>query len=152
MKNGIVLIFALMLFGCTSKPVFVQEHIFKKNSWQRFDFVIFNVSVQKGEILDFTLIVNHSPKFSLLSLPLNVTFYTPDGEERSRNYNLTIKDKQGYWISQKTDSIFQKKIRIAENLHFANNGNCKVRIEQKTSLYELPNIIDLTLIATQSSR
>ena len=85
MKNGVALILVLMLFGCTPKPVFVQEHIFKKNSWQRFDFVTFNVPVQKGESLDFSLTIQNTTAFTLKAIPLNITFYTPGGEERSRD-------------------------------------------------------------------
>ena len=150
MKNGIALILVLMLFGCTPKPVFVQEHVFKKNSWQRFDFVVFKVPVHKGESLDFSLTLKYTKAFTLKVIPLNITFYTSGGEERSRDYQLTLKDKRGHWIAEKIDSGYQKNINLKKQLHFDADGLCKVRIEQKTSLYEMRAVQSVTLVAKKS--
>ncbi len=132
--------------GCSQKPGFEGKHFFQGNRWQRFDYVQFLIPVEKGDAFDLNLVLYHSNQFNCKTLPLNITIYKPDGEYRSRDIRIHLKDKKMKWRSQPADSGYLKRtVRIGKALTFSKKGFCKVRIEQKYPFFELQGIHKLEL-------
>ena len=89
-------IILLVLMSCSSRPVFEQYHKFSKMTWERFDYVKFNVPVENvDEEYDISLVIRHLPEFQLKTLPINFTMYMPSGEMRTFDTDLDFFDKDG---------------------------------------------------------
>ncbi len=151
MKNilSTIAVFVFTLLSCNTKPFFEQEHIFAGDSWKRFDFVIFEVPVKKGDVLDFSLTINYYKRFGA-DLPLNITFYTPEGEMRSRDYDFDLKKTVNKLDAKTGEAVYQKTFNIRKGMSFGKNGNCKIRIEQKLPLYETEGVKSITLKVVKS--
>ncbi len=151
MKKPVYIVFVLLLtlISCSGKHFFESKHTFEGNVWKRFDFVIFEVPVNKGDVLDFYISVKYSMVFGD-ELPLNITFYTPDGEMRSREYDFNLKGGKAVPHKNSGEPFFVKTFNVHKGMSFNKNGICKVRIEQKLPKFETVGIKSITLTAEKS--
>jgi gliding motility-associated lipoprotein GldH len=145
----VALLFVIVLSSCNDKPFFEKEHDFPGDTWKRFDFTVFEVPVNKGDILDFSLTVKYYKKFGE-TLPLNITLYTPEGEMRSRDYNINLNRGKIKREEVQGTSVYTKTFSIHKGIKFYKKGKCKIRIEQKLSKYETEGIKSITLKAVKS--
>ncbi len=130
-------IFVLALFtliSCTNnKGVYFEKTVpFEKHNWQRFHNIDFNVPVKKDMMLDFSIIFKYNDDFKNVWLPVNVTFVTPDGETRTRNYRFNLLDRRtrkklGTTVDHTTTVI----IPVRKEMPFHAKGNCVVSIEKR---------------------
>ena len=127
------------------KQVFKENKQFKDLGWERFDILDFEVGVEKGQLLDFDLIINHLPDYAYDYLDVNITFYTPSGASLSRNYHFNLKDKNHNWKSTLKDNVLQANLVIRKEMTLSKTGICKVRIENKMTKIETPGIISIGL-------
>ncbi len=140
----------LLLISCGRTPVYTKTVVFANNSWQRFNILMFDVPVTKGEPLNFKLKMKYTADFSYDVLPLNITFYTPDGETRSREYTFHLKNKNKKQPSVSDGDNLSVVFNIRKDMVLNASGICKLRIENKFSTYELPGIISMELLVARS--
>jgi len=81
---------------------------------------------------------------------VNITFYTPDGTTRSRDYDFDLKDKNGNWLGEQKNGVWQNKLPVRKGMTIYEKGICKVRVENKYSKYELPGVTGVGLVAGKS--
>jgi len=152
MKTIIIpIIITLLLISCNSNTIFREHNKFDDLSWNRMDFLIFEVPIQKNESLDFYLALRHHTNFPFGFLDANITFYTPDGEMRSRDYHFNLKDKELKWKGDGMGELWDIEVPIRKNMIFNKTGICKVRIENKMKQMETPGIIEAGLIVKKAN-
>jgi len=134
MKRLFVFVVLLSMFSCTgnSSKNFEKLITLENNNWQRFNKLEFEVPVKKNDSLDFYLIFRYNDDFNEKRLPVNITFYTPGGETRSRNFafwliNKKTKKRKGTMENGHTIIV----LPIRKEMPFIANGICKVVIEKK---------------------
>ena len=134
MKKLMVFAVLLSIISCTSNNSkgFEQMTPLKDHNWQRFNKINFEVPVKKNDSLDFYLVFQYNADFKEKRLPVNITFYTPGGETRSRNFSFWLVDRKtkkklGTTENHKTTII----LPIRKEMPFIANGMCKVTIEKK---------------------
>ncbi len=152
-KFVIPLIIATIVLGsCSSESdYFHKEYKLKNQVWKRFDVFWFDVPVEKNDLLDFYLSVSHNKDYPLDKLWVNITFYTPDGTTRSRDYDFDLKDKAGNWIGNQSNGLWKTELPIRKEMPIYEAGICKVRMENKYSKFELPGISSIELIARKAN-
>jgi len=91
MKKLIIPIITIIVFTGCNNTVFKEYNKFDNPSWNRLNYLNFEVPVQKNEGLDFYLALRHHTNFPYNYINVNVTFYTPDGEMRSLDYYFRLK-------------------------------------------------------------
>ncbi len=134
MKKLFAFVVLLSIISCTGNNTGSFEKMvqLKDHNWQRFNKIDFQVPVKQNDSLDFYFVFQYNSDFKNTSIPVNITFYTPGGETRSRNFRFSLIDKKT-----------KKKLGTTENHHttimlpirkempFIANGTCKVTIEKK---------------------
>ncbi len=134
MKKLMAFVVLLSIISCTGNGSKGYEKIItiKDHNWQRFNKLNFEVPVKKNDSLDFYLVFQYNADFSEKRLPVNITFYTPGGETRSRNFSFWLVDRKtkkklGTTENHKTSIV----LPIRKEMPFIANGVCKVTIEKK---------------------
>ncbi len=139
------IIITLLLISCNSRTVFREYNKFDDISWNRMDFLNFEVPVQENESLDFYLAIRHHTDFPYGFIDVNITFFTPDGEMRSRDYHFNLKNDELKWKGDGMGELWDIKLPIRKNMIFNKSGKCKIRIENKMNKMETPGIIEVGL-------
>lgn len=151
MKRLILFIATLILVSsCDSRLVFKEYRKFENVSWNRLDILKFEVPVNAGEELDFSLFLRHHTDFPYDKLYVNITFYSPSGDLRTAEYDFKLKDEKGNWLAKGMGELWDFEIPIRQNMRFGSDGICKVQIENKYSKTETPGIVEIGLIARKS--
>jgi len=151
-KSVLLFLFPMLLSACSNNTVFNETKTFDNSTWRRFDILWFSVPVKKGDALDFDLNFTHADGFQYDKLWVDITFYTPDGTTRSRDYDFNLKDRAGNWKGDKRGDRWHVVLPIRKDLLFNETGICKVRVENKYSKMETPGIVELGLAVRKNER
>jgi hypothetical protein len=136
MKKLLPVVLLFLVFSCTNTKTntdsFQKITPIEKHNWQRFAKIEIEVPVHKNDSLDFYFIFQYNDDFKAMSIPVNISFYTPGGEMRSRNYRFSLVDKKtkkklGTTENNRTEII----LPIRKEMPFIKDGTCKVIIEKK---------------------
>jgi gliding motility-associated lipoprotein GldH len=139
----LVVVFGLLAGGCNKTAPILQIHKFKNGEWERFEFLNFELPVEKDRVAyNISVELSFIAAFPSESLYVNVVMTTPSGEERIKDYNLTVKDRDGNFLGTKTDGIYKLSIPIRKGIRFNEAGVCKFEIENLMTKYVTPGIID----------
>lgn len=140
-----------LLTSCDSRLVFKEYRKFENVSWNRLDILKFDVPVEAGKALDFSLFLRHHTDFPYDKLYVNITFYSPSGDMRTAEYDFQLKDKNGKWHSDGMGELWDIELPIRQNMLFSTGGICKVQVENKYSKTETPGIVEIGLLARKSA-
>jgi gliding motility-associated lipoprotein GldH len=151
MRTVLISLSLVALLSSCREPAVYREYIKMPNvNWERFNILEFDVPVKNGDLLDFYLFVRHHTNFPYDKLYVNITFYSPDGEMRSRDYDFKLKDEEGEWLSEGMGELWDIELPIRKGMPFYAGGKCKIRVENKYSKYDTPGIIEVGLIVKES--
>ncbi|RLD90977.1 MAG: hypothetical protein DRJ09_02560 [Bacteroidetes bacterium] len=149
-------VFILILFtmiSCTNhNGVYFEKSVpLEKHNWQRFHNIDFNVPVKKDKLLDFSMVFKYNEDFKDVWLPVNITFTTPGGEIRTRNYRFSLlnrktRKKLGTTINHITTVV----INIRKEMPFSANGDCVVSIEKRIPKMDTYGIVEVGLRVVES--
>lgn len=151
-KLTISVLFVLILVGCNSDAVFREYVKFDNITWNRFDIIEIEVPVNRADDLDFYFALRHHTDFPYSFIDVNFTFYTPDGEVRSRDYHYLLKNTKLKWKGDGMGDLWDIELPIRKGISFKKNGICKVRIENKMNKAQTPGIIEIGLIVKKSEK
>ena len=152
MKQSLVSIFLILIFlsSCQEPAVFREYRKMANVSWNRFNILEFEVLVEKGDLLDFDILLRHHTDFPYDKLYVNITFYTPGGDMRSAEYDFKLKNENGKWLANGMGDLWDIELPIRKEMHFYEAGICKVRIENKYPKVNTPGIIEVGLLVKKS--
>ena len=148
------LFISVLLFGsCLREPTVFREYVKMENMvWNRFNILEFEVPVEADDVFDFNLFLRHHTDFPYDKLFVNITFYSPGGDMRSRDYEFDLKDYQGDWLAEGMGELWDLEIPIRKEMTFTEKGICKVRVENKYPKFDTPGIIEVGLIVMESKK
>lgn len=146
----IILIIGMLLPGCRESAVFREYVKMEHINWERFNILEFEVPVKNGDQLDFYLSLRHHTDFPYDNLYVNITFYSPDGEMRSRDYEFSLRDENGNWLADGMGELWDIVLPLRKGMPFYQDGVCRIRVENKYPKYNTPGIIEVGLIAKRS--
>lgn len=149
-KYFISIIAAVILLGCDSNVVYRGYTVFDNVSWNKLEILSFDFPVKKNEGLDFYFALRHHTNFPYSFIKVNVTFYTPDGEIRSRDYNFRLTNRESKWKGDGMGELWDIELPIRKDMNFNKTGICKVSFENKMTKAETPGIIEVGLIVKKS--
>lgn len=149
---GILLMF-LFVISCTNKKIFEQYHKFDNLSWNRFNYLKFEVPIENTAAgYDIFLTVRHLSDYPYPNLDINFTILIPSGEMRTADYSFEIKDKEGKMLSECPGDYCDIKFPLRKGFIFSEPGIVKFEIENKMTKLETPGIIEVGLIIEKSKR
>ncbi len=148
-----ILISLIILTSCLRESVEFREYVEMDNmTWNRFNTLEFEVPVKENDVFDFKLFLRHHTDFPYDKLFVNITFYSPGGDIRSRDYDFDLKDYRGDWLANGMGELWDLEILIRKEMPFFENGICKVRVENKYSKLDTPGIIEIGIIVQKSEK
>lgn len=153
---NILMISILLFVSCErEQDNVVISREFPNSEWSRFDYLDGKFDVKKIETkYDVVMEVkvtdnypspyeNHKEDSRLL---LNLTIKNPEGGDfRSRNFQFTLKDKEGNWKAENKDGYYIFKLPLYEEMTFGDAGIHTFKIENKYPKDPLHGISELTL-------
>ena len=141
----------LLLGSCSFDSKVFSEYVTMDNmTWNRFDILEFEVPVQEDQSLDFHIFLRHHTDFPYDNLFVNITFYAPGGDTRSRDYEFDLRDYKGDWLAKGMGELWDVELLVRKEMMFSEDGVCRVRVENKYPKYDTPGIIEIGLIARAS--
>ena len=136
-------VIGLLAGACNNNKPVSQTHKFKNGVWERFDFLNFELPVENNKApYDISVDLSFTSEFPAESLYVNVVMTTPSGEERIKDYNLTVKDRNGNFLGTKTDGVYHLSVPIRKGIRFNEAGICKFEIENLMPKYVTSGIVD----------
>lgn len=152
MKHIIISFIAtIILTSCSQNTVFKEYSKMDRISWNKLDIQTFDVPVEKGKKYDFYFSLRHHTDFPYTFMDVNITFFTPDGEMRSRDYHYGLKNTKHEWKGDGMGDLWDVDLPIRKNMEFNESGICKVRLENRMRKIETPGIIEVGLVVKLSS-
>ncbi|NOY51959.1 MAG: gliding motility lipoprotein GldH [Chlorobi bacterium] len=146
-----VFLATIFLFSCANDTVYKEYRKFDNLNWDRFNILNFNVNVEKGQSLDFDLLLRHHTNYPYNFLDANITFYTPAGATLSRDYHFDLKDKKGKWKADGLGDYWDMELPIRKGMRISKAGIMKVRVENKMTKINTPGIMEIGLKASLSN-
>jgi len=153
MKNifGLMIFVALAFAGCNSRQPVSQIHTFTNATWQRFEHLNFQLPVNKaGAAYDISVVIRYTKQFPAAALPVNLVMNTPGGEERIKDYNLYLKDKNGNFLGREEDGVYQITIPVRQGMIFEKTGTVKFDIENLMPKYYTTGIAEFGIVMEEA--
>lgn len=145
-------LFLFVSFACSNSKVFEEYEKFEELSWNRFNFLEFEVPIVDTEsAYDIYLSLRHLPEFPHKQLPINFTIYSPSGEMRTADQVLELNDEAGNRLSKCLGDFCDVSILLREDFSFSEPGTFNFRIENKWTKVDLPGIMEVGLLIKKSN-
>jgi len=152
MKRFVILLLPVFFLASCGPDKIFEKHIKTENlSWNRFSVYEFNVPVENvsgGYDLVFTL--RHITDIPYDNLDINLTFETPGGERRSRNYTVNIRDKNGNLRGNGLGELWDLESTLWENFIFREPGICKIELRNRMTKLETLGILEVGFIVRET--
>jgi len=153
--NTIMLLTGItFLLSCSgNKTIFEKYHHFPNLSWNRFEFVTFNVPVEDiSAAYDIFLTLRHIPEMQFRELEFNITMFLSGEEMRTADYTFRLFDSEGRRLSNCLGDLCDITMPIRQGFYFTEPGTVTVEIENKFTKMELPGMMKVGLIVKKAGK
>lgn len=143
----ILLLILLSLPSCNRDHPTTQRIYFPSGSWQRYSILKFGIPVVENEkSFDIIFELKCTKTFVYDELPLNMVLDTPSGEERIKEYQMQIRDKNGTLAGTLNGDTCTTRIFLKKNLYCPKKGVLKVEIENLNPRMETEGVFSASLV------
>lgn len=152
LKSALVhqLYLAFILFfisACTMDKPETQRICFPSGSWQRYNILKFQLPVVESEKShDIIFELRFRKSFAYDELPFNMVLNTPSGEERIKEYQMQIRDKNGIIAGTLNGDTCTTRIFLKKNLYCSKKGVLKIEIENLNPRMETEGVFSAGII------
>lgn len=151
LQISLILFFTVFLVSCGGNKVYEDYQKLDKQSWNRFNFLKFEMPVEDiDQDYDIYLVFRHWPEFPHKAIPLTITIYMPSGSERTFDHNVKLYSKGGHQLSECLGDFCDLEDLIRPGLRFSETGIVKFEIENKFTKIETPGIMEVGLIVRKA--
>ena len=147
----IVSIFALT--ACNKGKIYEKRQEFDNYTWNRFKPLFFEVAVTdiKSEYNAY-LTLRHITQYPYDDLKINLTIYSPSGEERTTMHTFLIKDKEGKFLGTGAGDLWDLKLLVKKKLFFNKKGTYKFQIDNLMDYYDIVGLVDLGMVVEKAEK
>jgi gliding motility-associated lipoprotein GldH len=139
------------LISCSPGAFYKDFHKFEKLSWNRFDFLKFEMPVEaSSQEYDIYFRVRHLPEFPYKELEINFTMFLPSGEMRTADHILQFASRDGELFSECMGDYCDIDFLMRKSFVFTETGTVRFEIENKNTKFETPGIIEAGVIVKKS--
>lgn len=120
---------------------------FPTYSWERFDFVEKTFEFKKPVSYDLVLTATFTPDYPFNYFEIAFTVFDDhDHPLRAKNYQFSVKDREGVWKSELGEDGYRFTFPINSELTLNEPGKYKFQIENRMPITPLLGIKELMLI------
>jgi gliding motility-associated lipoprotein GldH len=135
--------------ACLKKDSFKFRETFDDGIWYRYKKLHFTLAVnKKDKEYDLELRLIYDSVFEAKKLNLNLVIETPDGEERSREYSIRVRDEDGHLKGVQSNGKYILEVSLNKELRFRKKGVCRIEIENLMPKIETQGIYEVGLLIT----
>jgi gliding motility-associated lipoprotein GldH len=149
--NIYMLISFLAFAACKPEPVYQKSNEMKGNTWSRFDNQTFEIPIaETGKSYAILLTMKLTPDFPYDEFPVFATLKTPAGEERTKEFNLKLRDYIKTGDKSVNDSLYFE-FPLWKELFISDKGKCTLTIENIIPKIETPGIKSVGILVKKSA-
>lgn len=151
MKNKltffIIILFAITLNSCRQDEVFRKYHKLEKYQWDKDKNIFFNFNIKNtNNLYDVIIAVRHTPQYPYANLQLNMSLFSPSGQERTKDHDLFIRNRDGSFKGKGLGDIYDIEFVVLEKINFTEKGIYTVELHSLMPKYSTPALMDIGLI------
>ncbi len=142
------LIFLGLLVGaCSRNEAESQFYTFDNSVWERFNYLNFELPVKDTDPLyDISVVVRYTKDFPEDALYVNMVMTGPVGEERIRDFNIFLKDKDGNILGTPKGDIYERMVTLRKGVRFHSEGKVKFEVENLMTKVFTPGIVEFGVV------
>lgn len=141
------LIFLILLLansGCMPDERNEVYHQFQDQSWQRFNILSFELPVKaSGSPQKVVVFIRHNEKFPYRRLDFHMIMRTPEGEERSREYSVPVRNDAEKPLGTCEDGNCEVSQVLKKDLHISSSGLLVIELENIIPRIETPGLLGI---------
>jgi gliding motility-associated lipoprotein GldH len=142
---------AFLLAGCSREDSIVRIKTFDNSIWERYDYLNFDFPItDESAVCDVVVMLRFTGDFPFEALLINFVMTLPSGEERIKDYRITLKEKDGTLKGEAKSGYHEQFFTIRENMRIVETGNLNIEIENLTPKYFTPGIVELGVLLEPS--
>lgn len=149
----IVMFFMISTFllSCSKNKVFEKRFEFEKYTWNRFLPVFFEFQINDVSYnYNVYLTLRHITQYPYDNLKVNLTIYSPSGEERTSMHVFQVKDKDGKFLGDGMGDLWDLKLLVKQNISFKNPGKYKIQIDNLMDYFDIVGLMNIGLIVEKT--
>ncbi|MFP4469331.1 MAG: hypothetical protein ACLFPE_01530 [Bacteroidales bacterium] len=147
----IIPVLLMMIVACQRREPVSQFHTFPNGVWERFQYLNFELPVEDTrELYDISVVIRYTDEFPEDVLTINFVMTGPVGEERIRDYNFILKDRDGNFTGNSKDGLYERVITLREDIRFHGEGNVKIEMESLMTKFFTPGILEIGIVMEEA--
>ena len=148
---AVIALFALT--ACNKGKIYEKRQTFDNYTWNRFKPLFFEVEVAdiKPEY-NVYLCLRHITQYPYEDLKINLTVYSPSGEERTTMHTFIMKNKDGKFSGEGAGDLWDLKLLVKGNYVFNQAGKYKFQIDNLMDYFDIVGLVDLGLIVEKTGK
>lgn len=144
---GLVCLVGLSSCGTGKKDDVLLSRDFPTNSWERFDFITCERTIEKPTTYNLSLAVSFDPSYAYDHIALVFTVFDEhENPLRSKAYRFQLKEKDGSWKSDLEDGHYHFNLPINSELSINAPGKYKFQLESHMPITPLMGIEKISII------
>jgi gliding motility-associated lipoprotein GldH len=156
MNKKLIQLFAVLMLtaaACSRDDSVAKIRGFVNNTWERFDFVTFSFNIEEeASAHNIYLLLRYNDDFPSEALVINLVMTLPSGEERIRDYAITLKEKDGSLSGVEKAGYHEKVFTVREGMRIPEAGTLNFEIENLMTKFFTPGIVEIGIILEPSQQ
>jgi gliding motility-associated lipoprotein GldH len=141
------LLAALLLTSCDRVYREYDKDSFPTYTWKSGQEVIFNPTIEDAtKSYELVLGLRHVFGLKIRTLAINVRQISPSGKETTNEYQLTLIDDKGEYISSCGGDLCDIEVAVASGIKFEEAGTYKFVVTHNMPIDRIPGIMEVGLI------
>ena len=153
-KYLIIAVLSLIaLTACNKGKIYEKRQQFDNYTWNRFKPLFFEVPIKDREIeYNVYLTLRHITQYPYDDLKINLTIYSPTGEERTTMHTFLVKDKSGKFLGAGAGDLWDLKLLVKGKYYFNEEGKYKFQIDNLMDYYDIVGLADLGILIEKTNK
>lgn len=146
----------IIIVFANKKPKSVsQEYTFPGMSWHKTNLVNLTYDIPQsfvGKTFAMYMEMAYSPTVRRDVIRMDITAFSPEGDERTAEYKLFLKDAEGKFKGEATGSVLNMRQLMRNNFVFSQPGTWKFELDQRSELYDFAGLESMRLIFEEAPK
>jgi gliding motility-associated lipoprotein GldH len=140
----------LLLTSCDRVYREYDKDSFPTYTWKNGQEVTFNPTIEDAtKSYELVLGLRHVYGLKIRTLPVNVRQISPSGKESSKEYQLTLIDDKGEYISSCGGDLCDIEVAVESGVKFDETGEYKYIVTHSMPIDRIPGIMEVGLIINE---
>jgi gliding motility-associated lipoprotein GldH len=150
-RAAIIFFVLLAILSCSTDTVFEQHHKLDNYSWNYFQKIDFDFTIENAPAnYDLYIAIRYVDGVPYHILKTGIQIFFPDGQERYKEYDLSIRNKDGSYRGSVAGDIWDYSFPVKKNYPLDKPGKYRLRVHNHRSKLETPGIMEIGLIVRKS--